>query len=425
MVLSGRTRTIVTLAALAIWLLALAGRHLGLVGGSFYSAATLVSVMLIAVVCCALASGLLRVWARRHAYRAFRAARLPRASTGRAGGAPGTLAMQAIAATGSVGCAAVFVSGIPGTPRWGSVYSAAGRSVRRRPEIGPDTRFEIGSLTKIFTGLILADMAVRKEVDLDMPAGALLGVHALGAVTLRSLATHTSGLPRRATGPRLMAVLALQPDPHSGIGLDHVIAALARHPPPVPGQYRYSNVGYQLLGAALATVAGTAWPDLLEQRVCGPLGLTATGVGPDEHTARGHDKAGLPHPYLDYALFPGALGMSSTTADLDRFLCAQLDPETTPLGSAIRLSRAVHTPPSALTRAGLGWRLKTSGDAALAWHGGLTGGFSAFAAVLDRPGAHRGLAILANGPYAGALQTVGLGTLLHPAATSAACDQVR
>ena len=119
---------------------------------------------------------------------------------------------------------------------------------------------------------------------------------------------------------------------------------MARRLPPAPGTFRYSNVGYQLLGAALAAAAGTTWPDLVQQRICGPLGMTATGMSPDENTARGHDKAGFPFPYSDYALLPGAIGLSSTTADLDRFVWAQLDPGSTPLGPAIRLSRTLDRP---------------------------------------------------------------------------------
>jgi serine-type D-Ala-D-Ala carboxypeptidase/endopeptidase len=291
----------------------------------------------------------------------------------------------------------VFVSADPCSLMLRSAHSAAGRSGRRGHALGPDTRFEIGSVTKIFTGLILADMAVRKEVDLDTSLRSLLDIPAAGAVTLRSLATHTSGLPRTCAGPPLAALLTAHPNPYGDIGLDRVAAALARKQPPVPGTFRYSNVGYQLLAAALAAATGTTWPCLLQQRICGPLGMTATSMNPDENTARGHDKAGFLFPYSDYALLPGAIGLLSTTADLERFLQVQLDPGSMPLGPAIRLSR---TPQAGSPRAaGLGWRLAISGDTTLAWHDGLTNGFSAHLAVIDTPEAPRGLAILTNSPY--------------------------
>jgi serine-type D-Ala-D-Ala carboxypeptidase/endopeptidase len=397
----------VVLGADAIWLAALAGRQFGL--GSFpYSAAALVTGVLLTAVLCALASrlvwGRLRRTARQKAWRAAAGAEKARPGGGHAAG---ILASQAIAAAGSVGCAAVFVSADGGSLVLRSAYSAAGRSGRRGHAIGPDTRFEVGSVTKIFTGLTLADMVARKEIDLDTPLGSLLDVPAAGAVTLRSLATHTSGLPRNCTRPRL-ALLTADPNPYRNIGPDRVATALGRKPPTVPGTFRYSNVGYQLLAAALAAAAGTTWPCLLQQRICGPLGMTATGMDPDENTARGHDKAGFPFPYSDYALLPGAIGLLSTTADLDRFLQAQLDPESTLLGPAIRLSR---TPQAGSPRAaGLGWRLSISGDTSLAWHGGLSNGFSALLAVIDTPKAPCGLAILTNSPY-DALLEVGLKAL--------------
>jgi serine-type D-Ala-D-Ala carboxypeptidase/endopeptidase len=203
------------------------------------------------------------------------------------GHATQTLAAQAMAATGSVGCAAVFISAERGSPALRSACSAAGRSGRRGHPIGPDTRFEIGSVTKIFTGLILADMAVRKEVDLDTPLGSLIEIPVASAVTLRSLATHTSGLPRDYTGRRLAPRLAFHPNPYRDIGLDRVAAALARKPPAAPGTYRYSNLGYQLLAAALAAgrrrdVAMSAAAAHL--RAAGPDGY---GHGPGrEHSTR-------------------------------------------------------------------------------------------------------------------------------------------
>jgi D-alanyl-D-alanine-carboxypeptidase/D-alanyl-D-alanine-endopeptidase len=412
-----RVRVCLTAAAVLIWLAALAGRKVGL-GRSAYSAADQVVGVLLAGVLGVLAGGLVWGWARRavrrRAGRTAVTAQSARVGCGPTRSTAETLAWQTAAATGAVGCAAVLVCGgrAPTGPR--PVFSAAGRSGRRGQPIGPGTRFEVGSLTKIFTGLLLADMAVRGEVELDMPLGAVLGGPAADGITLRSLATHTSGLPRRITMPRLGAVLTANPDPYGSAGLAQVTAALARRRPPAPGRFRYSNVGYQLLAASLVAVAGSTWPDLVQQRICGPLGLTATSLFRDQDTARGHDKAGLPIPYSDHTRLPGAFGLLSSTADLDRFVRAQLDPACTPLGPAIRLSRTVHTPPEAGRLAGLGWRLKTSGAASMAWHSGLAYGFSALLAVIDSPDDPRGLAILTNSPYLAGLSATGLNTLRIP-----------
>lgn len=407
-----RARALVTFVAVVIWLAALIGRHFS-VSRSVFPAAMMVTVVLLVSVLCALVSGW--AWGRvRRAARQDAARASAMAQPAGTGDRALSTVWEILAATGAVGCAAVFVSGDRESAETRSRFSAVGRSGRFGHAIGPDTRFEIGSLTKIFTGLILADMAVRNEVDLETPLGVLLGIPAVGTMTIRSLATHTSGLPRRITSPRLVPLLTAHHDPYHGTDLDRVIAALARRPPPVGGAFGYSNVGYQLLAAALAAAAGTTWPNLLQQRICGPLGLTTTSMTPDRNTARGHDEAGFPFPYSDYASLPGAIGLFSSTRDLSRFLQAQLDPGSTPLGPAIRLSRTVQTPAGCSCQAGLGWRLKTTGGARLAWHRGLTHGFSALLAVIDAPDVRRGLAILANSPATAAtVQAVGLKTLCH------------
>jgi CubicO group peptidase (beta-lactamase class C family) len=311
--------------------------------------------------------------------------------------------------TGSVGCAAVLVRGRDGSSDLDVVYSASGRSGRPGLVIARDTRFEIGSVTKVFTGLVLADMVIRGETELDATLGTLLGLPAMigGKITLRSLATHTSGLPRLAPGLRMkVRVLTAHPDPYRDIDLAHVIAALTRNPPAEPGAFRYSNLGYQLLGAALAAAAGSSWPDLVWQRICRPLGMTATGIEPDRSTVRGHDRAGLPVPYWDSALLPAAGALLSSAADLEKFLRAQLDPASTGFGAAIRLSRVSHTEDLAVRPAGLGWMLDRTAGANLAWHNGGTGGFGAILAVTDRPGRPAGTAILVNSPHLSALDTV-------------------
>jgi len=200
--------------------------------------------------------------------------------------------------------------------------------------------------------------------------------------------------------------LTAHPDPYRGIDVTHVVAALTRNPPAEPGAFLYSNLGYQLLGAALATAAGTTWPDLVRQRICQPLGLTATGIELDRSTARGHDRAGLPVPHWDSSLLPAAGALLSSPADLEKFLRAQLDPASTELSAAIRLSRVSHTGDLPVRPVGLGWMLDRAAGVNLAWHNGGTGGFGAIIALTDGPRRPTGVVILVNSPHAGALDTV-------------------
>jgi len=401
-----RSRTLVAYAGLAIWLAAWLGRRAGL-GQAAYAVASTLGGVLLLMAAGAVAGGWLYGRARRAVLqRRYRAAGTPGE---RHAHGPGLLAVRVMTVTGSAGCAAVLIRGRDGPADLDVVSSASGRSGRPGLAITRDTRFEIGSVTKVFTGLVLADMVVRGQTELDVTLGTLLGLPARagGKITLRSLATHTSGLPRLAPSLRMKArVLTAHADPYRDIDLAHVIAALTRNPPAEPGAFHYSNLGYQLLGAALAAAAGLSWPDLLWQRICRPLGMTATGIEPDRSTARGHDRAGLPVPYWDSAQLPAAGALLSSVADLEKFLRAQLDPASTEFGAAIRLSRVCHTADLAVRPAGLGWMLDTTAGTNLAWHNGGTGGFRAILAVTDRPGRPAGAAILTNSAAAIALDTV-------------------
>jgi D-alanyl-D-alanine-carboxypeptidase/D-alanyl-D-alanine-endopeptidase len=399
-------RNLVSSAGLVIWVAAWLGQHMGL-GHAAYTVAIVAGGVLLLVS----AGASFGVWLYGRARGAVRKRQYRLLGTGNGQPADGSelLAASAIAVTGSVGCAAVLVLGgaAPGDVR--VAHSAAGRSGRPGQAITPDTRFEIGSVTKVFTGLILADMVLRGETDLDATLEALLGLPGSdgGTVTLRSLATHTSGMPRLVPSRRTRArILTAHPDPYRGIGLADAMTALARNPPSQPGSFRYSNLGYQLLGAALAAVAGTTWANLVQQRICQPLGMTHTSTEPDGHSARGHDRAGLPVPNWDSTLLPAAGALWSSTADLEKFLRAQLAPDATELGPAIRLSRAPQTGNLAVRRQGLGWMLETTGDTTVAWHNGGTGGFGAILAVADRPYGPAGAAILVNSAHDGALDNL-------------------
>ena len=144
---------------------------------------------------------------------------------------------------------------------------------------GPTDRFEIGSMSKGLTGLLLADMIERNEVRADTRAGTLLPVTgSLADVTLSQLATHTSGLPTQLPTLTERAQLLGEPDRRQ---------SLRRHGAAATGGLRevrldappgtYSNLGFELLGAALASAADRPYRDLLRERILIPAGLTGHG----------------------------------------------------------------------------------------------------------------------------------------------------
>ena len=134
-------------------------------------------------------------------------------------------------------------------------------------------------MTKVFTALLLADMAERGEVRLSDPAASCLPgwPGGTGSVTLADLATHTSGLPRL---PRsLLASALLHPrDPYARYPAARFVRAARRALRAGSGgsPYVYSNFGYGLLGYLLGQAAGTGYQTLVTTRICGPLGLPDT-----------------------------------------------------------------------------------------------------------------------------------------------------
>ena len=262
---------------------------------------------------------------------------------------------------------------------------------------GRQTIFEIGSVTKVFTALLLADMAERGQVRLSDPAARYLP-GGTGPVTLADLATHTSGLPRLPSGLRWSA-LAHPRDPYAGYPAARLARAAHRslRASSRPNAYAYSNYGYGLLGYLLGQAAGSSYQALVTERVCGLLGLADTTFEVPQaargRLAQGHAR-GRAVPGWHMGALAGAGGLHSTATDLAKLLRAcPAAPAGTPLEAAIR---ATMRPRAAIPsgQIGLAWHLTLRGDRELIWHNGMTGGYSAMIAF--DPVRSLGVAALAN-----------------------------
>lgn len=286
--------------------------------------------------------------------------------------------------------------------------------------VSVDGVFDIGSITKVFTALVLADMVAREEVGLEDPLERFLspGIKAPRwqdrGITLLDLATHTAGLPRL---PRNLLVRATLhgSNPYRGYTVKDLNRGLAatrlRRPP--GSTCRYSNFGFAVLGHALAAAAGDAYEQLVVDRVCRPLGLgdTTFEVHADVASRResGHAGAGEPVPDWDLAAFAPAGGLRSTAADMVRFLRANLAPEKTELHGALEDAQRRRRPIGASAHIGLGWHLREEGAATVAWHNGGTGGFGGFVAMARERGT--GVAVLYNSPPSPAVDAAAFGLL--------------
>ncbi|MEN8706782.1 MAG: serine hydrolase domain-containing protein [Nocardioides marinisabuli] len=272
---------------------------------------------------------------------------------------------------------------------------------RAREGAVPDGRslHEIGSVTKTFTSLLLADGAVRGEWSLDtpvrdlLPSGTRVPARDGVEITLAHLATHTSGLPSLPVPAVRGSVDMLRGrDPYRDLTPEGLLEALGRarlRRTPGSGTVHYSNLGVGVLGQALAHATGTSYGDLVQQRVCAPLGLVDTATDDrlsDEQRSRlvpGHRRRSAPAAPWPLAGMPGAGGLRSTVDDLLVYLEAQLDPGSTPLGEAVRLTQQPR-----VTRGqtiGLGW-LRHDRPDHLWWHNGGTGGYRSFAGFVPAEG---------------------------------------
>ena len=208
-------------------------------------------------------------------------------------------------------------------------------------------------------------------------------------ITVRQLATHTSGLPRLAPNMSLPTVdLA---NPYAQFGVEQAEEGL-RQAAAAPGApVLYSNFGYQLLGLALERASGVPYEQMITGRLLTPLGMSCSGAGSNAGgiPLPGHDQRGeLPH--WDHPL-AAAGGVEATIGDLARYASACLRPPPGPLGAAITAAQAPQLPVEGGGHQALAWRVSDHG---IRWHTGSTGGFSA--AMLIDPLRRRAIAMLAS-----------------------------
>lgn len=249
------------------------------------------------------------------------------------------------------------------------------------PEVDADTLFEIGSITKVFTGILLADAVLKGKAVLDdpiskhLPADLLSDDSPLQAVTLLDLTTHTSGLPRL---PGNLDRGGDPADPYAHYDEARLYAYLKGFQSSDfkdRGKTSYSNLGVGLLGHLLERVSGKPYEDLVKEMIFEPLGMRDSfvqrkpGVIPadrENRFATGHSGGKeVPHWHID--ALAGAGAIVSSARDLARFAQAHWS-EKTPADLRAAMEMAA-TPQRG--KVGLGWFI---GEKGLNHNGG-TGGF--------------------------------------------------
>lgn len=260
----------------------------------------------------------------------------------------------------------------------GADQAVAGAGHARLPDGGPpaaDTLLDIGSVTKVFTCLAVAQQVLSRDLALNTEVGQVIPQLIGVPITVEQLATHTSGLPRSPIG---MWAESRRTDPYSAVTAHQVIDVVARAKLSRRGDLQYSNLGVSLLALLAQKVAGVDTYDDLLLPLTLQLGLPDTRAllttEQNGRLASGYGPRGKAVAHWRLTGMAGCGALRSTVTDMLTFLRAQLD-VTTP---AIEVSQRLRFS-QGRNRVALGWFIMDSPGGPIYWHNGATGGFRSFA----------------------------------------------
>ncbi|SDT61391.1 serine hydrolase domain-containing protein [Actinoplanes derwentensis] len=282
-----------------------------------------------------------------------------------------------------------------GVVRDRAVLHFAGAGVQPRPD--PKTQYRIGSITKTITATLVMQLRDEGFLTLDDQLHRHLPGTPVGGVTLRQLLGHVSGLQREPDGPWWERT--------TGGSVGDLLAGLT--PEKLSGspnrRFRYSNLGYGLLGAVLERVTGQGWTELAGKRVLDPLGMKRTTCAPVEPYARGHvvhalDSALHEEPRPDTGAMAPAGQLWSTVTDMAKWAAVLADPAPAVLSRETVDEMCAPVAISDLETwtegHGLGPQLFRAGERVYAGHGGSMPGYVSHLAVHRR--SRMGVIVFAN-----------------------------
>ena len=276
-----------------------------------------------------------------------------------------------------------------------------------QPPLDGNSVFEIGSISKVFTSTVLAELVQEGKVRLDDPAQKYLPatVHVPTRngkeITLGNLAMQNSGLPRMPSNFHP----ADPANPYADYSVQQLYDFLSSYRlTRDPGaEFEYSNLGVGLLGHILSRVTGMSYEEMERQRVWQPLGMTNTAItftpSMKAHLAIGHDAQGKVTANWDIPTLAGAGAIRSTTNDMLKFLDANLHPERGPLQRAMAFAHQERAPAGNMG-IGLNWLILPAGPDTIIWHNGGTGGYRTF--IGFDPSRKTGVVVMTNSGNEGA-----------------------
>jgi CubicO group peptidase (beta-lactamase class C family) len=261
-----------------------------------------------------------------------------------------------------------------------------------------DTVYEIGSISKVFTGILLADMVRKGIVKLEdpvqkyLPPGVKMPVADDKPITLEHIVTHTSGLPRL---PDNFAP-ADPTNPYADYSESQMFEFLNGHKlRRPPGQYEYSNYAMGLLGHLIARKMGKSYEQYLIDQICIPVGMGDTSIvlNDDQRTRLATPYDGVLNPVNTWEIptLAGAGGIRSTCNDMMDFIKVNLKSDNTPFTQALRMSHQKRHTIGGGMAIGMAWHINPDG---IRWHNGGTGGFHSWLGI--SPDQNVGVVVLVN-----------------------------
>jgi len=267
-------------------------------------------------------------------------------------------------------------------PDGSSSMAAYGNPGPGAKPLDADSVFEIGSITKVFTAILLADMVDRGEVKLDDPvakhlrAGVKVPERNGKVITLIDLSTQSSGLPRLPDNMKPANPM----NPYADYTVEQMFEFLGRYQltRDIGAEFEYSNLGVGLLGHVLALRAGKSYEALVKERILDPLDMdhTAITLTPwmTKHLAKGHNTNGEVMQNWDVGALAAAGGIRSTMNDMLKFARANLQTR----GKLQQIMQRTHTeraPASNGASIGMNWIIVQRNGQQVIWHNGGTGGY--------------------------------------------------
>jgi serine-type D-Ala-D-Ala carboxypeptidase/endopeptidase len=287
----------------------------------------------------------------------------------------------------------------------GSTFFQYGLTSKEGPPVDEKTLFEIGSITKVFTCTLLADLVEKGKLALDDPAekyvhdGVKVPSRAGAKITLRHLANHTSALPRVPDNGEMIDIS----NPYAKYTSDllHAFLADCELDYDIGTQYAYSNLGMGFLGHLLENVSGERYEKMIRKIITKPLGMKDTVIklrgSQKKRMAKGHSKGKVVQAW-DFDSLAGCGALRSTTTDMLRFLSANMGLKKTSLASTFALTQSERTATGVPNLAiSLGWHVSNRSGKEYIWHSGGTNGFRSFCGF--SPATKTGVVILTNSDH--------------------------